>query len=157
MVNMSEWHRWDLHVHTPETMVNDNFTDDNNHKMNKELVWKRYCRELNNYGAEAVGITDYFSANNFFKLRKNRNKWKLNPEIVIFPNIELRATDLVSKKRDENGKATSYVNIHLIFRPEVSETLVIKFLRETRYKKANGETITRIIHQDKQKTAETAS
>lgn len=141
MVNMSEWHRWDLHVHTPETMVNDNFTDDNNHKMNKELVWKRYCRELNNYGAEAVGITDYFSANNFFKLRKNRNKWKLNTEIVIFPNIELRATDLVSKKRDENGKATSYVNIHLIFRPEVSETLVIKFLRETRYKKANGKTI----------------
>lgn len=141
MVNMSEWHRWDLHVHTPETMVNDNFTDDNNHKTNKELVWKRYCHELNDYGAEAVGITDYFSANNFFKLRKNRKKWNLNPEIVIFPNIELRATNLVSKKRHESGKLTSYVNIHLIFRPEVSESLVIRFLRELRYKKSNGQTI----------------
>ena len=25
--NGSEWHRWDLHIHTPETALNDQFAD----------------------------------------------------------------------------------------------------------------------------------
>ena len=141
MALMSEWHRWDLHIHTPETLVNDNFTDENGHKGNKDLVWENYITKLNDYGAEVLGITDYFSAQNFFKLKRNRRKWGLNSDIVIFPNIEMRANDLVSKKRQDNGKATSYVNIHFIFRPDVSEKKITKFLREVRFTKDGGETI----------------
>lgn len=141
MALMSEWHRWDLHIHTPETLVNDNFTDENGHKGNKDLVWENYITKLNDYGAEVLGITDYFSAQNFFKLKRNRRKWGLNSDIVIFPNIEMRANDLVSKKRKDNGKATSYVNIHFIFSPDVSEEKITKFLREVRFTKDGEETI----------------
>lgn len=137
MASLSDWHRWDLHIHTPETLMNDNFTDKDGKKTNKDNVWKYYVSQLNNYGAEVLGITDYFSAKNFFKLRDNRTKWNLKSNIVIFPNIEMRANDLVSKKQDENDKPNSKVNIHFIFKPDVSRKKIEKFLRGIRLEKSD--------------------
>lgn len=141
MAILSEWHRWDLHIHTPETSVNDKFTDENGSKKNKSDVWTNYVSKLNDYGAEVLGITDYFSAENFFKLRENRTKWGLHENIVIFPNIEMRANDLVSKKQEDGGKPTNHVNIHFIFKPNIAKTQLMKFLREVRIPKSDGTVI----------------
>ena len=138
MASLSDWHRWDLHIHTPETLMNDNFTDKKGSKANKDDVCQYYVEQLNNYNADILGITDYFSANNFFKLRDNRTKWKLKTNIVIFPNIEMRANDLVSKKQEESQTPTSKVNIHFIFRPDVPKEKITRFLREVRFKKGDG-------------------
>lgn len=70
MEEMSKWYRWDMHIHTPNTQMHDGFTDQNGQKKNKEDVWKKYCQDLNNYGANALGITDYFSVENFFDLKR---------------------------------------------------------------------------------------
>lgn len=138
---MSQWYRWDLHIHTPETQMNDNFKDQNGSQTDKELVWKKYCAELNNYGADVLGITDYFSAKNFFKLKRNRSNWGLNDNITLFPNVEIRVSDLVSKKREDSHKSTSYVNIHLIFRPDEQKECIEKFLRGLSISKSNGQNI----------------
>lgn len=155
MEKMSSWSRWDMHLHTPETHMQDHFVDYENLKTDKEAVWKRYCRELNEYGADVLGITDYFSASNFFKLRKYRNSWGLNSNIVLFPNIEIRVTDLASKKQIEHGRTTSFVNLHLIFSPEIEEKTLNKFLRSVKATTASGmklnyfDDIDKIVHDNR--------
>lgn len=135
MEEMSKWYRWDMHIHTPNTQMHDGYTDQNGQRANKEGVWKKYCQDLNKYGASALGITDYFSVKNFFDLQKHRREWGLNSDIVIFPNIEVRLNDLVSKKRAEKGKTSSNVNVHLLFSPDADKQTLEKFLREL---KVNG-------------------
>lgn len=153
---MSEWHKWDLHIHTPETKMHDGFKDKKGKKTDKNAVWERYCEALNSYNADVLGITDYFSADNFFKLSKNRKKWDLNDKIVLFPNIEIRVNDLVSKKRVDSNKTTSNVNIHIIFQPEVTEKEINKFLSYLTITKTDGQHLNfkddlkEIIEKDKQ-------
>lgn len=156
MCSMSKWHKWDLHIHTPETKMHDGFKDKNGSKSNKDAIWKRYCKALNSYNVDVLGITDYFSADNFFKLQKNRKRWGLNNTIVLFPNIETRVADLVSKKRVDSKKTTSYVNIHIIFQPEVTEKEIDKFLSYLTVTRADGkclnfkDDLNEIIERDRQ-------
>jgi len=56
----SEWHRWDVHIHTPGTAFNDQYdctmndfikiVDEKSKDKDKDIV--------------ALGITDYYSINN---------------------------------------------------------------------------------------------
>lgn len=112
----SEWRKWDLHVHTRGTNKNDNFNS---------LDFDRFCITLFEKALEkeiqAIGITDYFSIDNFKKVRDFVNKIdscndfdeqeKSNiKKIFILPNVELRilpATD-----------SGSLINIHCIFNPD---------------------------------------
>lgn len=57
----SEWRIWDLHLHSPETKLNDNFHDPSG------VVWEKYCKILNDSDVHAFGIADYFSADGFTK------------------------------------------------------------------------------------------
>ena len=45
----SQWRRWDPHIHTPDTLLNDQFDD-----------WESYLQKLENSApqVEALGITD---------------------------------------------------------------------------------------------------
>jgi ABC-type lipoprotein export system ATPase subunit len=100
----SEWRKWDLHVHSPGTKLNDQF------KRNGGDVWDAYCQKLETSEVQAFGITDYFSVNTYFDtLREFRKRYPLS-EKVFFPNIELRTSDVVNKGNEE-------VNVHLIFNP----------------------------------------
>ncbi len=54
----SEWRKWDLHIHTPETKKNDQFTGST--PIEK---WENYITAINNSTEEiaVIGITDYFT------------------------------------------------------------------------------------------------
>ena len=58
----SEWGRWDLHVHTKGTAKSDKFGN---------ISFEDYCIQLFNKAVEcnikAIGITDYFSIENYKK------------------------------------------------------------------------------------------
>lgn len=112
----SEWRRWDLHVHTKGTNKNDQF---------KSKDFESFCevlfRKTIDNGIAAIGITDYFSIDNYKKVRDyvgeidnktnftedERNQIK---NILILPNVELRMLPATDKGR--------LVNIHFIFNPE---------------------------------------
>ena len=51
----SEWRKWDLHVHTPESKLNNGFGSN----------WDKYVKILFTKAIEngiwAIGITDYFT------------------------------------------------------------------------------------------------
>ena len=114
----SEWRKWDLHVHTPESILNNHFGSD----------WDKYVKELFTKAIEknihAIGITDYFTIEGYKKLKieylENDDKLRelqfssedisIIKNILIFPNIEFRLTTLV------NGNK---INFHVIFSNDV--------------------------------------
>lgn len=104
----SEWHRWDLHLHTPETKRNDNYGPGT-----PEEKWDRFYEHINRYLASdseksdivAIGITDYSSLDNYRKVKKDK---RLPSSLLLIPNVEMRLST-ESKK--------SPVNIHFLFDP----------------------------------------
>ncbi|MBN4055458.1 hypothetical protein JYU12_01800 [bacterium AH-315-K03] len=95
----SEWRKWDLHVHTPASVLQNGFGND----------WDGYVKALFQkaikYGIRAIGITDYYLPEGY-KILKNdylSQPGKLKElfsvaeikaigDIAVFPNIEFRLT-----------------------------------------------------------------
>ncbi|WP_216389248.1 TrlF family AAA-like ATPase [Arcanobacterium phocae] len=98
----SEWHRWDLHIHTPGTAKNNQYSGD--------MTLEGFCEELIKLDIAAVGITDYFSIDNALKVRKILAE--KNSEIRVFVNVELR-TPYISKK--------NRMNYHILFDSDLSD------------------------------------
>lgn len=73
----SEWHKWDLHLHTASSYDSSYKGADAD-----ELL----CNALRKNEIEAVAITDHFMIDN----DRINNLRKLAPEIVFFPGVELR-------------------------------------------------------------------
>ena len=96
----SEWRRWDLHVHTPGTTLNNQFGD-----------WNEYLSTIEAQSeVRVLGVTDYFTITNYSKLRQYKEEGSI-PEIdLLIPNIEFRIAP-------PNDKATA-VNIHLLICPD---------------------------------------
>ena len=98
----SVWRRWDLHLHTPGTKLNDAFggSDDN--------IWNRYIDVLENSTVQVFGITDYFSCDAYFELTRRYRARKPASTKALFANIELRLSQSISR----DG---SHPNIHILF------------------------------------------
>jgi predicted ATPase len=116
----SEWRKWDLHVHTPFSLLNQGFEGD----------FDRYARELLQRAAAkriaAVGITDYFTVDGYDAITRlvRDEAWlaTLAPEVaeharsmLILANVELRGFTVT----DAAGR-DSRVNYHLLFADELS-------------------------------------
>ena len=125
----SEWRKWDLHVHTPHSLLNSQFGTD----------FDKYARTLliraANKHVAAVGITDYFSVDGYDQLSQlvRNEAWlsSLPAEVadharsmLILANVELRGFTVT----DEDGR-DSRVNYHLLFSDDLSaETIRDDFL-----------------------------
>ncbi len=76
----SEWKKWDLHIHTPNTKLSDNFksTDGTD-------LWDKFCESLENSDIEVIGITDYFSAENYFTfIEKFKDKYPRSKKKIFY-------------------------------------------------------------------------
>lgn len=101
----SEWRIWDLHIHTPGTAKNDQYGND-------EAVWEAYIAKLEeNTDVAVLGITDYFSIENYLFLKQKQAEGRLQGKTIL-PNVELRITPVT--------KQETPINIHVIFNPELS-------------------------------------
>ena len=96
----STWRRWDLHIHTPDTILNDQFRD-----------WDEFLAAIEGQAAvSALGVTDYFSITNYSKLKQYKEAGRIPGIDLLIPNIEFRIAP-----PNDNAKA---VNIHLLVCPE---------------------------------------
>ena len=96
----SEWRRWDLHVHTPETILNNQFGS-----------WEEYLKAIEaQREVKVLGVTDYLSITNYSKLKAFRDGSLINNIDLLIPNIEFRIAP-------PSDKAAA-VNIHLLVSPD---------------------------------------
>ncbi|MCF7809329.1 MAG: AAA family ATPase [Candidatus Marinimicrobia bacterium] len=132
----SIWRIWDLQVHTPFSALNNGFPAD----------FDEYAAALLKRAAAmqiaAVGVTDYFSAKGYKKLREildddarlttlcGTEVAKAVRRVLFIPNIELRTSTIV---RSPDGN-DSRVNFHVLFSDEVTpEQIEEDFLREVKF------------------------
>ena len=105
----SEWRKWDLHIHTPGTAKNNQFGTG-------ESVWEEYISKLESKGDIAVlGITDYFSIDNYLVLKRKQDEGRLQGKTLI-PNVELRLLPVTQRDTP--------INLHVLFNPELSSEVI---------------------------------
>jgi len=85
----SEWRKWDLHIHSPKSALNNQFP-----KLETgEPDWEAYLQKLQEISDVAVfGITDYFSIEGYKRVRQFWLEKRLQNVALILPNIELIIT-----------------------------------------------------------------
>lgn len=121
----SRWRKWDLHIHTPETKLNNQYqlTDGGD-------VWDKFCDEIENSDVEVFGITDYFSFDNYFLfLEKFQAKFEKSKK-SFFPNLELRVD------RSSNNRNEGY-DFHIIFSNKIARDKLQDFLRNLQLENTN--------------------
>lgn len=96
----SEWRRWDLHIHTPGTALNDQFGD-----------WEEYLKAIEavSDSIAVLGITDYLTIRTYKKILDYQQKQRLSKIELILPNIEFRLTPVT-----KGGKG---INLHILISP----------------------------------------
>ena len=113
----STWKIWDFHLHTPCSVLRNDFGD-----QNKEETWDKYVNMIEKKTEEkniaAVGITDYFTIEGYKKILKYKDRGRLN-NIFIFPNIEFRIDTIINITKGEK-RDVKRLNQHVIFSPDVS-------------------------------------
>jgi hypothetical protein len=104
----SEWRKWDLHVHTPDSRLNQDFGGD----------WGAYLDALATSDISVYGITNYFCFAED-ELEKARQGLKArNAAKTVFGNLEFRIS--------QANKDNEFINVHVLF----SESLSTKDINE---------------------------
>jgi ABC-type lipoprotein export system ATPase subunit len=107
----SEWRRWDLHVHTPDSYE---------HQFGS---WTDYLAALRAIqGVSVLGVTDYFFIDGYRKLRELRDAGDLSNFDAILPNVELRLGTFVPKRSD--GTQLRRLNFHVVFSDDVPPDVI---------------------------------
>ena len=185
----SEWRKWDLHVHTPGTKLNNEYKfsklDQEERNRANELYekykdifdeiticnkpvtfneqrakeWLLWIDIVQKSKIKVVGVTDYYSLDNFFIARQIYEKYKfaekisLEDSVVFFANMELRTDD----RMNNSGH---YVNAHIIFSPDASEEKwesLKNTLEVTVGGVSNGEGVSTLVHIKNKDSAEKSS
>jgi len=101
----SEWRRWDLHVHTPESRLGAPFNGSN---------WDQYVTAVETAASASsisvIGITDYMTLDGYEKiLAEKQTNGRLSTVDLLIPNIEFRMMPQTA-----DGKA---LNLHILVDP----------------------------------------
>jgi len=114
----SKWRKWDLHVHTPYSTLNNNFGND----------WDEYVKQLFSKALKknvaVIAITDYFHIEGYKKLltylndetkllsifEDDKETVRKIKEILVLPNIEFRLNKIMHHNND-----TKRLTMHVIF------------------------------------------
>lgn len=103
----SFWGKWDLHLHSPYTNMN------NGYNCGIDL----FCKTIREKELKVIGLTNYFIIH---ENEYNEIVTELGNDVYVIPNIEFRTNDT-----NGNGE---YINIHVLFNPE---NISIKAINET--------------------------
>src|SRR5271157_4333389 len=80
----SEWRKWDPHVHSPASALNNQFPK----LADGSPDWDKYVDALELVNDVAVlGVTDYFSVDGYRALREFREEGKLKNFSMILPTL----------------------------------------------------------------------
>lgn len=103
----STWSRWDLHIHTPFSIIN-------NYGGEHDEIWEKYIDHLERLpeDVDVIGINDYYSIDGFEKVMDYKmNQDRLKNIKKIFPIIEFRISTFATANESKFQK----VNLHVLF------------------------------------------
>lgn len=110
----SVWRKWDLHVHTPASIVQQygGSSDEN---------WERFLTDLENLPDEfkVLGINDYLFLDGYERILTEKSRGRLDNIELILPVIELR----LDKFAGTTG-SLSKVNLHVIFSDKIPPRVI---------------------------------
>ena len=107
----SDWAIWDLHVHTPASLVH------HYQGANDAEKWERFVTDLEALPIEfkALGVNDYIFIDGYRKLVEFKAAGRLGNIELLLPVIELRLDQFAG-----SDSKLSKVNAHVIFDPKLS-------------------------------------
>lgn len=105
----SLWHRWDLHVHTPYSIVH-------HYPGTNDEAWEAFLSDLEGLPSDfkVVGINDYMFLDGYERVLKERAGGRLQNIDLILPVVELRLNSFGGTE-----SSLSRVNYHVIFSDEL--------------------------------------
>ena len=110
----SEWNIWDLHVHTPASLVHY-------YEAGADCdVWEQYIRDLENLPKEVkvLGINDYLFIDGYKKVLEYKAQGRLQNIELLLPVVEFRLSQFGGNKQ------FSRVNFHVIFSNDVDADVI---------------------------------
>jgi ABC-type lipoprotein export system ATPase subunit len=117
----SQWHKWDLHVHTPASIVQ------HYEGQNEADRWENFILDLERLPREfkVIGINDYLFIEGYEKVLEYKRQGRIPNIETIFPVIEFRI------RKFGGHKDFKRVNFHVIFSDKISpETIKQQFLSQ---------------------------
>ncbi|MDZ4283916.1 MAG: ABC transporter [Hydrogenophaga sp.] len=124
----STWKKWDLHVHTPSSVVH-------NYPGNEDEAWEAFLADLEALPPEfkAIGINDYIFIDGYARARKAKADGRLKNIELLLPVIELRLdkfAGVVKKEKDGSYSQSGWnrINLHVIFDAMDPEVIQQQFL-----------------------------
>lgn len=110
----SIWRKWDLHVHTPASIIQHYGGDD-------QGTWKRFFQEIESLDKDfkVLGINDYIFVDGYRKVLEAKKQGRMANIELFLPVIELR----VDKFGGSPGHL-SRVNYHVIFSDEIDPDII---------------------------------
>lgn len=119
----SQWRVWDLHVHTPDSLVNG-----------YERDWDRFLNEIEALPEEfkVLGINDYLFLDGYRRLlTEKRTNDRLQNIQLLLPVVEFR----IAKFAGVEFRNTTRINFHVIFsdslEPDLIEAQFLSALRSS--------------------------
>lgn len=111
----SLWWKWDLHVHTPASIINNLYGG------NSDETWERFLSDLEGLPEDfkVLGINDYIFLEGYRRVLAAKNAGRLANIELILPVIELR----IDKFGGTDGNL-SRINFHTIFSNELDPALI---------------------------------
>lgn len=108
------WRIWDLHVHTPASIVQHYGAD-------TEETWGRFIGELEALPEDisVIGINDYWFLDGYERVLDAKKSGRLQNLEAIFPVIEMRLDHFGGT----NGNL-SRVNLHVVFDPDLDAEMI---------------------------------
>ena len=107
----SQWRPWDLHVHTPESLV---------HRYRANDPWSAFLDDLRRLPPGYVlGINDYLFVDGYERVKHEHQSGRLPNISAIFPVIEFRLDNLVGTHGHLNR-----INAHVIFSDDIPSTTI---------------------------------
>jgi len=105
----STWRKWDLHIHTPASII-QNYGGDG--------AWDKFIESLEQLPSDikVIGINDYYFINGFEKVMEYKANGRLQNLEKIFPVLEFRIDTF-----GNDGDNIKKVNLHILFDVDESD------------------------------------
>lgn len=119
----STWKKWDLHVHTPESLIH-------HYPGDKESAWQAFLSDLEALPPEfkVLGINDYLFVDGYERVLKEKRQGRLTNIDLLLPVVELRMDKfggILEHGADGHYLPSSWsrINLHVIF-DEIEPALI---------------------------------